>query len=148
VSVSVFQAQLLVGDGYAVVSISGELDMGTVPILRSALEQVSTGERSLVVIDAAGLDFIDSSGLGVCIGAHKTLSAHGVRLLIANLPSRLYRPLRITGLAKVIPTHVTDEPTAPWTGRASPDDIYQALGFTTGVPRARPPVANDVSNPR
>jgi anti-anti-sigma factor len=142
-----FQAQILVGDGYAVVSVAGELDMGTVPALRSALEQVTESELGLVVIDATELDFIDSSGLGAFIGAHKKLTLQGALLIIANLPSRLYRPLRITGLAKVIPTQVTDDPSAPWSGQASPDDILTALGFTTGVPTARPPVTNIIANP-
>ncbi|MDX6285523.1 MAG: anti-sigma factor antagonist [Frankiales bacterium] len=131
-----FQAQLLIGDGYAVISLSGELDLGTVPTLRAVLEQVNDAGLQLVVIDAAELDFIDSSGLGACVGAHKTLVPLGARLVIANLPSRLYRPVRVTGLSTVIPTHVTDEPTAPWTGRTSPAEILAALGFDAGMATA------------
>lgn len=140
-----FQAQLLVGDGYAVVSLVGELDLGTVPNLRATFEKVHDAELQLVVVDAAALEFIDSSGLGAFVGAHKSLSALGIRLVIANLPSRLFRPVRITGLAKVIPTQVTDEPAAPWSGRTSPAEILSSLGFNAGVPSARPHVPDGVA---
>jgi anti-sigma B factor antagonist len=137
---SVFEANLHVGDGYAVVSLVGELDVGTAPILRSAFERVTDAGLELVVVDAEQLGFIDSSGLGCFIGAHKALTHHGGLLVIANLPSKLLKPLRVTGLSKAIPTQVSDEPTHPWAAPTSPAHILTALGFTSAVPMARPEV--------
>jgi anti-sigma B factor antagonist len=136
--VAIFQAQILGGDGYAVVSASGELDLGTVSILRTALQNVVVPGVRLVVVDAAELNFIDSSGLGALVGAHKQLTAQGGRLVVANLPSRLYKPVHVTGLAKAIPTQVTDEPTTPWAGATTPAEILDALGFTAGVTGGHP----------
>ena len=59
-----------------VISVTGEIDVYTAPTLRERLnELVADGEYHLVV-DMAGVDFLDSTGLGVLVGGLKRARSH------------------------------------------------------------------------
>lgn len=88
-------------DGYAIVEVRGEVDVYSHARLRQYLEALyARGARSLV-IDAAGIEFIDSSGLGVLVGAYKRSNRRGGFLLVAAPCPRVARMLQITGLERV-----------------------------------------------
>jgi anti-sigma B factor antagonist len=50
------------------------------------------------VLDASGIDFVDSSGLRVIINCGNKLSAAGGRLLIEGMSGAVQRTLEISGL--------------------------------------------------
>jgi len=81
-----------------VVKLRGDLDMATAPELRACLSE-SSGN---VEVDCAGLDFIDSSGLGVFVDAHRALEARGMRLVIRNVPPRCRTVFDVTALDEVL----------------------------------------------
>lgn len=84
-----------------VYKLRGCLDIATSPSLRAALvESASNGAHDLIV-DLTHLEFIDSTGLGALIGAHRRALEHGgeVRLVVGEGP--IARLLNITGLIRV-----------------------------------------------
>lgn len=93
--------------GLVVVEVSGDLDVYSAPRLHVVLtDQYRTGQR-LVIVDMSGLDFMDSSGLGVLIGGMKRARAAGGALVLAAAPEKVLRVLRITGVARVLPVFET-----------------------------------------
>jgi anti-sigma B factor antagonist len=80
--------------------LRGSLDIATSPSVRAALLEAGEGNADIVV-DLTGLEFIDSTGLGALIGAHRrALEHHGrVRLVASDGP--ILRLLNITGLVRV-----------------------------------------------
>jgi anti-sigma B factor antagonist len=69
------------------VSLGGELDVYATPSLRSALRNVEETSPRTLVLDLRGLEFLDSSGLAVLLGAHERAAAAGdreVKLVIAG----------------------------------------------------------------
>ena len=61
---------------FAVLAVSGELDLGTADLLWPHLElALVSGPAEVVVLDATDLEFIDSSGLRVLLRAARI--AHG-----------------------------------------------------------------------
>ena len=50
-------------DGTALLSIAGESDVATEGVVRAALDEALARQPVRVVVDLAGLEFIDSSGL-------------------------------------------------------------------------------------
>lgn len=87
--------------GYAVATVIGEVDCYTFTLLRQRLVDAAAGGAASIIVDAARIDFIDSSGLGVLVGAHKRARHHKGHILIAAPPDRVTKMLMITGLNRV-----------------------------------------------
>ncbi|MDH6138308.1 MULTISPECIES: STAS domain-containing protein [Kitasatospora] len=97
-----------VGDR-TVVRVGGEIDVYTAPKLREQLvELVNDGSYHLVV-DMEGVDFLDSTGLGVLVGGLKRVRAHEGSLRLVCTQERILKIFRITGLTKVFPIHTSVE---------------------------------------
>ncbi len=91
-----------------VVSLKGELDLFSAPELRRALcDLVSSGHKHLV-LDAAGVQFIDSTALGVLVAIDRRL-AGDQRLVIARPGAELLRVLELTGVGARFPIFATLE---------------------------------------
>ena len=94
---------------HAVLEIGGEIDVYTAPRLRERLiEMVGAGEKR-VVVDLRRVEFLDSTGLGVLVGAHRRLRASNGSLSLVCPDERLLKIFRITGLDSVFDIHKTVE---------------------------------------
>src|SRR6266700_8343985 len=82
-------------DGIEVIDVQGEIDMYTAPRLRELLiDLVSKGSYQLVVnLDNVG--FLDSTGLGVLVGALRRVRAHGGSLDLVCTQPRIRKILKI-----------------------------------------------------
>lgn len=95
--------------GWTIVEVAGQLDVATAPELRQVLLEAQYGGASQVLVDVAGIEFVDSMGLGVLIGAHKRARSHEGAALVLGRPSeRLQHLLALTGLDLVLT--VVDDP--------------------------------------
>jgi len=86
-------------DASVVLVLVGELDPHTAPTLREHLDAAVGDTTAEVVLDVAGLTFIDSSGLRVIIAAHKDMEGRGGHLVLRSPTATTRRLLDITGLA-------------------------------------------------
>jgi anti-sigma B factor antagonist len=92
-------------DSYSLVDVKGEIDVYTAPKLREKLiELVSEGSYD-VVVNLEGVDFLDSTGLGVLVGALKRVKAHDGSLSLVCTQDKILKIFKITGLTKVFPIH-------------------------------------------
>ena len=99
-------------DGHSVVDVKGEIDVYTAPKLREKLiELVSEGSYH-VVVNLEGVDFLDSTGLGVLVGALKRVKAHDGSLSLVCTQDKILKIFKITGLTKVFPIHSSVEEAA------------------------------------
>ena len=89
--------------GRLVVELVGELDVYTARSLRVVLDHTPRHERRRIAIEMSRLDFLDSSGLGVLVGAMKQAQSLGGGLCMVRPKERVLKTLRITGLIRVIP---------------------------------------------
>lgn len=92
-------------DGTSVVTVSGEVDVATAPAVRDCLDQVISRDRGPVVVDLVGVTFIDSTGLGVLIGAHRRCGELGRVLHVVVVEQRIRKVFEITGLTELFPIH-------------------------------------------
>ena len=84
--------------GCTVVTISGELDIASAPVLREQLLGLLRPGASRIVIDHSGVIFCDASGLAVLVGASRRAGLlDGVLRLAAPTPLTA-TVLRLTGL--------------------------------------------------
>ena len=101
---------------HAVVDVKGEIDVYTAPKLREKLiELVSEGKYN-VVVNLEGVDFLDSTGLGVLVGALKRVKAHDGSLSLVCTQDKILKIFKITGLTKVFPIHPSVEEAAGGAG--------------------------------
>lgn len=92
--------------GWAVVSPAGDIDVVTAAELREHLAGVCTAETG-VIVDLTRVDFVDSAGLGVLVGALKRARARGGTLQLVCTDRRIRDVLTVTGLTSVLRTHAT-----------------------------------------
>lgn len=77
---------------------TGEIDLATAPQLADALTTLIGQGATLVVLDAADIKFIDSSGLRVLVTCGNAMTDAGGRLLIEGMSGAVQRVLEISGL--------------------------------------------------
>jgi anti-sigma B factor antagonist len=91
--------------GYAVLSLRGEADISSADVLRDELSGLVDSQVSAVVVDLTGVTFLDSTGLGVLVGARNAAVEAGRALPIACDDGRILKLFRITGLDNVFDIH-------------------------------------------
>jgi anti-sigma B factor antagonist len=89
-----------------VITIHGDLDIITSPRLDESLARLQ-GAHPRVILDLAGVDFLDTSALAVIVGHWKKLEAAGGTLALAGARYRYTKTLWITGLADKLTMYET-----------------------------------------
>jgi anti-sigma B factor antagonist len=92
-------------DGWSVLTVGGEVDVATAPRLREQLLRLVSDGHHRIVVDLGEVDFIDSTGLGVLIGALKRVRAHDGDLALVCTENRILKVFEITGLDRVFRLH-------------------------------------------
>ena len=85
-------------DGVSVVEVRGEVDVSTAPRLRQALMELAAEGRCDVVVVLDGVEFLDSTGLGVLVSGLKRFRTMGGDLILVCTRPRLLRVLELTRL--------------------------------------------------
>jgi len=81
--------------------LHGSLDLATSPALRAALLEAADREGHSLIVDLTDLEFLDSTGLGALIGAHRRATEKNGSLRLIAQEGQILRLLRITGLLDV-----------------------------------------------
>jgi anti-sigma B factor antagonist len=76
----------------------GELDLATVPILRECIAGALAAGEGDLVLDVAGLVFVDSTGLGALLAAARTVRTQGDCLVLKSPRGQLRHIIDITKL--------------------------------------------------
>ena len=92
-------------DGTTVVAVGGEIDVYTAPRLRDKFTELVAAGSYDIIVDMQNVEFLDSTGLGVLVGALKKVRQHDGSLELVCTQERLLKIFRITGLAKVFVIH-------------------------------------------
>jgi anti-sigma B factor antagonist len=92
---------------FTVVEVGGEVDVYTAPRLREAVVSAIDNGNTRLVIDVDKVEFLDSTGVGVMVGALKKVRYAGGTLDIVYTQPRLLKIFDITGLDKVFGLHAS-----------------------------------------
>ncbi len=96
-------------DEFDVIEIGGEIDVYTAPRLRESIVAAVEAGHSRLIIDVQQVQFLDSTGLGVLVGALKRVRGEGGSLDIVCTQERILKIFEITGLDKVFGLHASVE---------------------------------------
>jgi anti-sigma B factor antagonist len=104
-----------------VLAIHGELDLFGAPELKRVLAECIEGGHTRVVVDLTETTFLDSTALGVLIGAVKRLRSCKGALALVNIDESIARTLAITGLDQIFTILATREQAVRALGGAHDD---------------------------
>ena len=120
------------GDGVATVAVAGEVDLYTAPALKQALSARDRQGARSVLVDLSRATFIDSTTLGVLMGAVKRLRPAGGELAIACSDPNIRKIFEITLLDRIFDDLRSPGPghraSAEARGRSSGLELAASLG--------------------
>jgi anti-sigma B factor antagonist len=88
--------------GVIVIDLSGRLTLGGAPaILRDDIRRLLDEGKTRLLLNLAGLAYLDSAGMGLLVHAYATVTRSGGQLKLSNLTSRVKDLLIITKLCTV-----------------------------------------------
>lgn len=84
------------------IPLKGEIDVATVPPLREEIyAAIEANGGQVLTLDLSELEFIDSTGLGLLVGALKRARLGGGDLVITRPVAHVWKVFTVTGLDKV-----------------------------------------------
>ena len=92
---------------YTIIKCGGELDIVTVPRLRELFADLIADGHYHLVVDLRGVEFLDSTGLGVLVGGLKRVDPHEGSLQLVCTQERILNLFHVTGLTNVFSIHST-----------------------------------------
>src|ERR1041384_6007521 len=93
------------GDG-TILALSGEVRIGDSRVaLRDSIRKLADTGKNKVLLNLAGVKYIDSSGIGELIANYTTISRQGGQLKLLNLTDRIQNLLVITKLLTVFDSY-------------------------------------------
>jgi anti-sigma B factor antagonist len=94
--------------GVVIAEVTGDVDLSTVAGLRERLFELADSGQ-LLIVDLNRITFMDSSGLGVLVGAARRAAAHGGSLHAVCSRPQPRKLLWMTGVNRRIPVSATVE---------------------------------------
>ncbi len=98
--------------GERLLSPAGRLDAASAPVLQAALKAALAEDETRLLIDLSAVEFLDSTGLGILVGALKAARKVGGDLRLASPSPPVARLLRLTTLDRVF--RVLESAEAGW----------------------------------
>lgn len=85
-----------------IVSVTGEIDISNAEKLRNAIDLALEQPTERVILDFAGVDYVDSTGIGVLVGAAHHAQEHNRGLSITGAQPNVLRVVQLLGVDKDI----------------------------------------------
>jgi anti-anti-sigma factor len=82
--------------------LEGDIDHHTAKKMRETIDlNVNKLNPTLLNVDFGKIQFMDSSGIGLIMGRYKLMNSIGGKIKIINIPKRLERMVKLSGLIKL-----------------------------------------------
>ena len=91
-------------DGVAVIAVTGEIDLATIPALEAAIGEALAQRPAALIVDMSAVDFLASAGLQALVATHERVSGAAAFAVVADGPATS-RPIELTGLDKILSLH-------------------------------------------
>lgn len=87
--------------------LSGEIDHHCAQPMRAEIDaKIDDLQPSVLVLDFAGVTFMDSSGIGLIMGRHRTMEAIGGSVIVRDPPPHIRRVIRLSGMERIAQTQI------------------------------------------
>ena len=93
--------------GPVIVTLAGDLDIMSAPVLREQLLNLLRPAASRLIIDLSAVGYADASGLAVLLGSQRRAELLGGTLRLAAPPPEVARTLAATGMSRHFDVYLT-----------------------------------------
>ena len=97
-----FHVDVQVASEQVIVRLHGDLDMATTAELRRALIAILDGAPKRITIDLAGLEFIDSTGIGALVGCSRRARDLGCDFRLRTPVRSVLKVIHLTGVDQLV----------------------------------------------
>ena len=97
-----FALDVSMHQGWAVLAVVGELELATAPRLRQRVVGLVGDDCAHIILDLTHVDFVDSVGLGVVVGALKRARSRGGDVVVVGAAARVRALFEVTRLDEII----------------------------------------------
>ena len=94
-------------DSWVLLTLTCDVEMASAPKLRQEVASLVAKGRYYLILDMTAVDFIDSTGLGVLVGALRRVRVHGGDLALVCPDFRLKNVFRSCDLDRIFALHDT-----------------------------------------
>jgi anti-sigma B factor antagonist len=91
-------------NGITVLTVVGEIDTATAPVLTEKASQALTDGPVALVIDLTDVEFLSSAGLEVLVKTHHAGGTTTKVVVVASGPATS-RPIKLTGVDQLVPLY-------------------------------------------
>ena len=85
-------------DASVTVTVTGELDVSTVPAFNKELSELRNNSAATLVLDLSGTTFMDSTGLSAVLVAEMHARMRGQRFKVVAGPPHVHELFKLTGV--------------------------------------------------
>ena len=89
-----------VTEGFDTLCLTGDLDLNNAMKFKTLLDSEVKKAPKILVLDMSGLNYIDSTGIGILINTMKTLKAADGKLVLLAMPPSIHDLFGKTSLLK------------------------------------------------
>ena len=95
--------------GTITVSVAGEIDVSNADEMRDAIEAAFEQEPEAIAIDLAEAPYIDSTGIGVLVGAAQRAEESACSFSVENAHRNILRVMSLLGVAEELNARQTGD---------------------------------------
>lgn len=94
--------RLILKEGELIAVLSGEIDHHSAREIRGAIDEAAANVKpKRLLLDFSGVQFMDSSGVGLIMGRCKLMQLWGGQVKIANMSSKIEKVVSLAGLNQI-----------------------------------------------
>ena len=94
--------RMIAENNRVIFKLVGDIDHHNAKAIREEIDgfTIENHPRNLV-LDFKGVEFMDSSGIGLVLGRYKLMAEIGGKLILENLPNHLRKVMKVAGIEKL-----------------------------------------------
>ena len=97
------------GEGCNILNVCGDVDVYTSPKVKESINALIEKEIYNIVVNLEDVRYVDSTGLGVLIGALKRVKEHNGNIVLVCTNPQIKKIFQITGLVKIFSIFANNE---------------------------------------
>jgi len=92
-----------------ILDLAGPITLGeSLAVLRDEVKELLDSGQKNILLNLAGVRYIDSSGLGQLVGSYATVTNHGGKLKLLNLDKKVNELMQVTKLLTVFEAYTSE----------------------------------------